>query len=36
VILAALTGMTFLKERFGARRAAAAVVAAAGIVLIGT
>jgi drug/metabolite transporter (DMT)-like permease len=36
VIFAALIGMTFLKERFGARRIAAAVVIAAGIVLIST
>jgi drug/metabolite transporter (DMT)-like permease len=36
VIFAALIGMTFLKERFGARRIAAAVVIAAGIVLICT
>ena len=36
VIFAALIGMIFLKERFGARRVAAAVVIAAGIVLIST
>jgi drug/metabolite transporter (DMT)-like permease len=34
VIFAALIGMIFLKERFGTRRVAAAVVIAAGIVLI--
>jgi drug/metabolite transporter (DMT)-like permease len=34
VIFAALIGMIFLKERFGARRVAAAVVIAVGIVLI--
>lgn len=34
VIFAALIGMVFLRERFGARRVAAAVVIAAGIVLI--
>jgi drug/metabolite transporter (DMT)-like permease len=34
VIFAALIGMTVFKERFGARRVAAAVVIAAGIVLI--
>jgi drug/metabolite transporter (DMT)-like permease len=34
VIFAALIGMFFLQERFGARRVAAAVVIAAGIVLI--
>jgi drug/metabolite transporter (DMT)-like permease len=34
VIFAALIGMLFLRERFGARRVAAAVVIAAGIVLI--
>ena len=34
VIFAALIGMVFLKERFGTRRVAAAVVIAAGIVLI--
>jgi drug/metabolite transporter (DMT)-like permease len=34
VIFAALIGMVFLKERFGARRVAAAVVIAAGIALI--
>jgi uncharacterized membrane protein len=34
VIFAALIGMIFLKERFGPRRVAAAVVIAAGIVLI--
>jgi drug/metabolite transporter (DMT)-like permease len=36
VIFAALIGMIFLKERFGARRVAAAIVVAAGIVLIST
>jgi drug/metabolite transporter (DMT)-like permease len=36
VIFAALIGMIFLKERFGTRRVAAAVVIAAGIVLIST
>ena len=36
VIFAALIGMIFLKEGFGARRVAAAAVAAAGIVLIST
>jgi drug/metabolite transporter (DMT)-like permease len=36
VIFAALIGMIFLKERFGVRRVAAAVVIAAGIVLIST
>jgi drug/metabolite transporter (DMT)-like permease len=34
VVFAALIGMIFLKERFGPRRVAAAVVIAAGIVLI--
>jgi len=34
VIFAALIGMLFLKERFGARRILAAIVIAAGIVLI--
>jgi drug/metabolite transporter (DMT)-like permease len=34
VIFAALIGMIFLKEGFGPRRVAAAVVIAAGIVLI--
>jgi drug/metabolite transporter (DMT)-like permease len=34
VIFAALIGMVFLRERFGARRVVAAVVIAAGIVLI--
>ena len=34
VIFAASIGMIFLKERFGARRVAAAVVIAVGIVLI--
>jgi drug/metabolite transporter (DMT)-like permease len=34
VIFAALIGMVFLRERFGARRVAAAAVIAAGIVLI--
>lgn len=34
VIFAALIGMVFLRERFGVRRVAAAVVIAAGIVLI--
>jgi drug/metabolite transporter (DMT)-like permease len=34
VIFAALIGMAFLKERFGVRRVAAAVVIAAGVVLI--
>lgn len=34
VIFAAMIGMAFLKERFGARRVAAAFVIAAGIVLI--
>jgi drug/metabolite transporter (DMT)-like permease len=34
VIFAAIIGMVFLKERFGPRRVAAAVVIAAGIVLI--
>jgi drug/metabolite transporter (DMT)-like permease len=34
VVFAALIGMLFLKERFGPRRVAAAVVIAAGIVLI--
>jgi drug/metabolite transporter (DMT)-like permease len=36
VIFAAIIGMVFLKERFGARRIAAAAVVATGIVLIGT
>ena len=36
VIFAALIGMIFLRERFGARRVAAAVVIAVGIVLIST
>jgi drug/metabolite transporter (DMT)-like permease len=36
VIFAALIGMIFLKEHFGGRRVAAAVVIAAGIVLIST
>jgi drug/metabolite transporter (DMT)-like permease len=36
LIVAAVIGMIFLKERFGARRVAAAVVIAAGIVLIST
>ena len=36
VIFAALIGMIFLKEQFGARRVAAAFVIAAGIVLIST
>jgi drug/metabolite transporter (DMT)-like permease len=36
VIFAAAIGMIFLKEHFGARRVAAAVVIAAGIVLIST
>ena len=36
VIFAAMIGMIFLKERFGARRVAAAVVIATGIVLIST
>jgi drug/metabolite transporter (DMT)-like permease len=36
VIFAALIGMIFLKEGFGARRVAAAAVVAAGIVLIST
>lgn len=36
VIFAAVIGMIFLKEHFGARRVAAAVVIAAGIVLIST
>jgi drug/metabolite transporter (DMT)-like permease len=36
VIFAALIGMVFLRERFGTRRVAAAVVIAAGIVLIST
>jgi uncharacterized membrane protein len=36
VVLAALMGMIFLKERLGTRRVAAAVVIAAGIVLIST
>jgi len=31
-----VVGMTFLKERFGARRIAAAAVIAAGVVLIST
>jgi drug/metabolite transporter (DMT)-like permease len=34
VIFAALIGMMYLKERFGTRRVVAAVVIAAGIVLI--
>jgi drug/metabolite transporter (DMT)-like permease len=36
VIFAAVIGMMFLKERLGTRRVAAAVVVAAGIVLIST
>jgi drug/metabolite transporter (DMT)-like permease len=34
VVFAALIGMLFLKEQFGPRRVAAAVVIAAGVVLI--